>query len=122
MHRPAAGMRFYRLTTASPPTEQDFLPQGQRPGYRVRGDIDPKLAEAIMHGVSVFDTERAARAQNEVFSRRRGGSPFGYIATLDIPVDSLISCDDAFGNVHHWDLFGKPSQILRCVTQPDLEL
>lgn len=68
-------MRFYRLTTTSPPTEQDFVPQGQRPGYRIRRHIDPKLLEAIMHGVSVFDTERAARAQNEVFLRRPGGSP-----------------------------------------------
>lgn len=122
MRRPAAGMRFYRLTTSSPPTEQDFVPQGQRSGYRIRRGIDPKLFEAIMYGVSVFDTEHAARAQDRVFARRPDGSPFTYVATLDIPPGSMMSCDDAFGNANHWDLYGEPAELLRCVTPPDLEL
>ena len=75
-----------------------------------------------MHGVSVFDTERAARAQNDVFDARPSGSAFGFIATLDVPDDSAIECDDAFGNEHHWDLFGTPAELLACVTPPDTEL
>jgi hypothetical protein len=122
MRRSAAGRRFYRLTRTSPPTEDDFVPQGQRPGYQIRPDIDPKLLEAIMQGVSVFDTELAARAQNDKFAVRATGSPFTYVAVLNVPADSSIACDDAFGNKHHWDLFGKPAEILACVTQPDFEL
>ena len=98
------------------------MPQGRRPGYRIRPDIDPKLLEAIMHGVSVFDAEPAAHAQNDKFAMRLSGSPFEFIATLDIPADSSIACDDAFGNKHHWDLFGMPAGILACVTPPDVEL
>ena len=75
-----------------------------------------------MHGVSVFDTERAARAQNDVFDARPSGSAVGFIATLDVPDDSAIECDDAFGNEHHWDLFGTPADLLACVTPPDTEL
>lgn len=122
MRRPAAGRRFYRLTRTSPPTEQDFVPQGQQPGYRIRPGIDPNLLEAIMHGVSVFDAEPAARAQNDKFAMRATGSPFTYIAALNIPADSPIACDGAFGNKNHWDLFGTPAEILACVTPPDFEL
>lgn len=75
-----------------------------------------------MHGVSVFDTERAARAQNDVFETRPSGSPFGFIATLDISQDTAIDCDDAFGNEHHGDLYGTPAELLACVTPPDIEL
>ena len=122
MRRPAAGLRFYRLTATSPPTEQDFVPQGQRPGYRIRRQIEPKLLEAIMHGLSVFDAERGARAQNDVFTKRPGGSPFRFVTTLDVPADSSITCDDAFGSDHHWDLYGTAADIMRCVTAPDREL
>lgn len=75
-----------------------------------------------MHGVSVFDAEPAARAQNEKFAVRATGSPFMYIAALNVPADSSMTCDDAFGNKHHWDLFGTPAEILACVTPPDVEL
>ena len=122
MRRNAAGRRFYRLTRGSPPTENDFIPQGQRPGYRIRAMADPTLREAIMHGVSVFDTVRAARAQNDVFASRPNGSPFGFIATLDVPHGTEIECDDAFGNDHHWDLYGTPVELLACVTPSDIEL
>lgn len=44
------------------------------------------------------------------------------MTTLDVPADSQISCDDAFGNEHHWDLYGEPAEIMRCVTPPDIEL
>ena len=50
------------------------------------------------------------------------GSPFGFIATLDIPGNSAIECDDAFGNEHHWDLYGTPAELLASVTAPDIEL
>lgn len=98
------------------------MPQGQRFGYQIRPDIDPKLLEAIMHAVSVFDTELAARAQNDKFAVRATGSPFTYVAALNVPADSSIACDDAFGNKHDWNLFGKPAEILACVTPPDFEL
>lgn len=75
-----------------------------------------------MNGVSVFDGEREARAQNDVFEARPTGSPFGFIATLDIPGSSAIECDDAFGNEHHWDLYGTPAELLASVTAPDIEL
>lgn len=75
-----------------------------------------------MNGVSVFDGEREARAQNDVFEARPTGSPFGFIATLDIPGNSAIECDDAFGNEHHWDLYGRPAELLASVTAPDIEL
>jgi len=122
MRRSATGRRFYRLTQRSPPTEQDFVPQGQRPGYRIRPDIDSRLLEAIMHGVSVFDTEQAARAQNDKFAVRAAGSPFTFIAALNVPADSSITCDDTFGNVHHWDLYGPPAELLACMTPPDVGL
>ena len=122
MRRSAAGRRFYRLTRMSPPTENDFVPQGQRPGYRIGAAVDPALREAIMYGVSVFDTVRATRAQNDVFAVRSSGSPFGFIATLDVPPDSGIECDDTFGNEHHWDLYGTRLELLACVTPPDIEL
>jgi hypothetical protein len=122
MRRSAAGRRFYRLTRTSPPTEDDFVPQGQRPGYQIRAAIDPALREAIMRGVSVFDAERAARAQNDLFGARPSGSTFGFIATLAIAAESAIECDDAFRNEHHWDLYGTPAQLLACVTPSDTEL
>jgi hypothetical protein len=122
MRRSAAGRRFYRLTRTSPPTEDDFVPQGQRPGYQIRAAIDPVLREAIMHGVSAFDADHAARTQNDVFEARLSGSPFGFIAVLDIPDHSAIDCDDAFGNKHHWDLYGTPAELLACVTPSDTEL
>lgn len=75
-----------------------------------------------MYGVSVFDAERAARAQNDVFGARPSGSPFAFIATLTIADDRVIECDDAFGNEHHWDLYGTPANLLACVTPPDTEL
>lgn len=75
-----------------------------------------------MHGVSVFDSVDAARAQNEVFASRSSGSPFRYIAALNIPDSSLIVCDDAFGNAHHWDLYGAPPDLLATVASPDIEL
>lgn len=75
-----------------------------------------------MNGVSVFDGEREARAQNDVFEARPTGSPFGFIATLDIPGNSAIECDDAFGNQHHWDLYGTATELLACVTPTDIEL
>ena len=75
-----------------------------------------------MHGVWVFDSERAARAQNAVFEARASGSHFRFIATLNIPDKSAIECDDAFGNEHHWDLYGMPAQLLACVAPPDIEL
>lgn len=65
-----------------------------------------------MHGVSVFDAEAAARAQNDKFAVRTTGSPFTHIAALHVPAESSIACDDAFGNRHHWDLFGTPAEIL----------
>ena len=75
-----------------------------------------------MNGVSVFEGEREARAQNDVFEARPTGSPFGFITTLDIPGNSAIECDDAFGNEHHWDLYGTPAELLASVTAPDIEL
>ena len=75
-----------------------------------------------MHGVSVFDTVRAARTQNALFAERPSGSPFGFIATLEVPPGSGIECDDAFGNEHHWDLYGSKVELLACVTPPDIEL
>lgn len=122
MRHPAAGRRFFRLIRTSPPSADDFVAQGQRPGYVVRRAVDPALREAIMHGVSVFDTMEAARAQNAVFAARPGGSPFRYIATLEVPGSSLITCDDAFGNAHHWDLYGAPEDLLATVAPPDIEL
>lgn len=75
-----------------------------------------------MNGVSVFDAERAARAQNDVFKARPSGSPFAFIAALDISGDSAIECDDAFGNEHHWDLYGTLTELVASVTPPDIEL
>ena len=75
-----------------------------------------------MHGVSVFDAIAVARAQNDVFAERRFRSPFRYIATLTITMDAAIECDDSFGNQHHWDLYGTATELLACVTAPDIEL
>lgn len=68
-----------------------------------------------MDGVSVFDAEQTARAQDAVFATRTSGSPFRFIATLHIPQDSSVECDDAFGNKHHWDLYASPPELLACV-------
>lgn len=119
---PAAGRRFYRLVRDEPAVRDDFVPQGQVPGYRPPSRASASLARAIMHGVSVFDTEVAAREQNAIFATRRGGSPFRFVGVLDIPDDSPILCDDEFGNDHHWDLYATPDELLRYVTPPLLPL
>lgn len=74
-----------------------------------------------MEGLSVYDRLEAAIAQNDVFRNR--GRSFLAVATLDIPVDSTIVCDDSFGNQHHSDLYGATSdQFLKLVTPPDHRL
>lgn len=116
MRTTAAGRTFYRLVRTYPPTEADFVPQGRMPGYRIRPGVAPRLLESIMNGVSVFDSVESARAQNDVFRKRRGGSLYEYVAILDVPPDSDILCDDEFGNEHHWDLYSTPGALLACMT------
>lgn len=118
----AAGRRFYRLVRDDPAVRDDFVPQGQVPGYRPPRRASPNLMRAIMHGVSVFDTELAARDQNVIFAKRRSGSPFRFIGGLDIPDDSPVVCDDEFGNDHHWDLYATADELLRYVTPPLIPL
>ncbi len=122
MRRSAAGRRFYRLVRSSPPTTEDFVPQGRVPGYRTRPGMAGSLLDSVMNGISVYDEVEAARDQHEMFRRRPKGSPLTHISTLDVPASSPISCDDEFGNDHHWDLFGSRSDLLACVTPPDLPL
>lgn len=118
----AAGHHFYRLLRNNPAEPSDFVPQGRVPGYQPPQRASTRLMRAIMDGVSVYDTEQAAREQNSIFGRRAGGSPFRFIGILEIRDGSSITRDDEFGNEHHWDLYATPDELLSCVTPPLIPL
>lgn len=69
-----------------------------------------------MNGISVYDTLDAAVEQNEVAKAR--GKGYSIVATLDIPADSGIVCDDEFGNPAHYDLYGATATGLLALAMP----
>lgn len=75
-----------------------------------------------MNGVSAFDMVEAAIAQDHIFRRRRDGSPYRYVAVLDIPEATAVECDDELGNQHHWDLYATPEDLVACVTNDVIPL
>lgn len=98
------------------------MPLGRLPGFRFRHSTsNPRLLHAAMEGISVYNTLAGAIEQNEVMKKR--GKGFQVVATLDIPKDSGIVCDDEFGNDAHYDLYGATrAEFVRLVTPPDHKL
>lgn len=110
----AEGRVFYRVVDHDPPDRADFLPQGQRPRYRLRPGMSAADRQSAICGVSVFESELTAR-RTGVWLQSAGKAVSG-VSIVVIPDPSLIDCDDSVGGVNHWDLYGTTDDLFGCVT------
>lgn len=96
---------FFRVVQTDPPTLDDFR------SYLALGKPllhqTPRRLRA-WSGVSVYDTEGAARAKARDF----GLGP--YLAELHVPADASVEAEGP-GQLGHFNLFGEPEALLRLV-------
>jgi hypothetical protein len=109
----AAGRLLYRVVENDPPQRTDFVPQGQRPRYKLRRGMSPAEKQSAICGVSVFNSEALARHIGEWL--QRSGKPVAGLFQVVIPDPTEIDCDDTVGMAGHWDLFGTTDDLLGCV-------
>ncbi|MGH2585087.1 MAG: hypothetical protein ACRDJE_09240 [Dehalococcoidia bacterium] len=98
---------FYRVVRSDPPTETDFLSQ-QALGRRLR--VDTPENRRIFGGVSVSDTEQAAR--DLIAQWPQLGQ---LIAVLDVPEDGAIRYEQTTTTPSHYTLWGTPQELLATV-------
>lgn len=119
--RPAAGRRFFRLVRNDPAGESDFYSQ-EKVGRKPRPNLTPIQLHAFRDGVSVDDSEAGARARATRFRANPNAPTYPFVAIIDVPAGSPITCDDAIGPPGHWTLYGSPNEQLACVTEPIIVL
>lgn len=100
--------RFYRVVRAKPPTERDFFSRAQLGMQPPRGGDESLLRQHA--GVSVLDTEAAARASAQKYPGQGE-----YIAVLGIPERTPLEYRKTGGS-GHYTLSGEPAAMLTAVT------
>lgn len=106
---------FYRIATAYPPPDDDYLTAHER-GRRPRPDATEEERRSF-NGLSAFDALEAARRQGRRF--RRLGT---LIVRYDIPIGSGIVWEQSGSDPHHFDLFGDREQLKQFIAADVLDV
>ena len=104
-----AVLLFYRITKGEVATEADFLSNEAR--GRPAPANDPE-AVALWGGISVYDSEDAARSVALYYRLRIGR----YIAEMSIPHDAAIAVRKTRENPAHYTLWADPLLLLSRVS------
>ena len=97
---------FFRVATAYPPPDADYLTARER-GRTPALDASDQVRRSY-DGLSAFDTEEAAKRIARRFKRL--GT---LIVRYDIPEGAGIGWEQSGGDPHHYDLFGDRKELKR---------
>jgi hypothetical protein len=99
----------YRILFTAEATDLDFTSTEALGGRKEPRSLEGKH---IWTGISVYDSEEAARAQANYWWPKIGA----YIARLEIPVDASILVKQTTDDRSHFTLWGTAQELRACVS------